>query len=150
MHIFKKINNDERDDKFLINGVRMAEETDGFSPLCIIREVARTLYRWDEKERSRYEGGTGWKRRKKKKRKEKEEGWLKWWRGNRLEKCREDRKIVKNDAPRWTGRTDSYCFPTHFPNAGKLTEFLGWYPLTDFSQLPFEMLSSSATLEARK
>ena len=45
MHVFKKINNDERDDKFLINGVRMAEETDGFSPLCIIREVARTLYR---------------------------------------------------------------------------------------------------------
>lgn len=69
MHIFKKINNDERDDKFLINGVRMAEETDGFSPLCIIREVARTLYRWDEKERSRYEGGTGWKRRKKRKEK---------------------------------------------------------------------------------
>lgn len=90
------------------------------------------------------------KKKKKKKRKEKEEGQLKWWRGNRLEKCREDRKIVKNDAPRWTGRTDSYCFPTHFPNAGKLTEFLGWYPLTDFSQLPFEMLSSSATLEARK
>lgn len=64
------------------------------------------------------------KEEKTKKRKEKEEGWLKWWRGNRLEKCREDRKIVKNDAPRWTGRTDSYCFPTHFPNAGKLTELV--------------------------
>lgn len=59
----------------------------------------------------------------KKKKKEKEEGWLKWWRGNRLEKCREDRKIVKN--AKVDGQNRFLLFPDPLPNAGKLTEFLG-------------------------
>lgn len=48
---------------------------------------------------------------------------MKWWRGNRLEKCREDRKIVKN--AKVDGQNRFLLFPDPLPNAGKLTEFLG-------------------------